>query len=220
MRSDAPALLVVADRDHAGDDERWLGLIEEVGRAAIGRPVAIQVRARSASGDALRELAARARRAVPLGVPLLLNGDAALAVRLGYDGVHWPEAAIQAAAGGEPLRWRSAAVHSPAAARAAEAAGADWLVFGPVFAPRSKAGTGQGLDALRAVTDVTALPVLAIGGVTPERVPDCLRAGASGVAVVSGVLDTPSPARAIDDYLAALDRESASEGRRGAGRVG
>jgi thiamine monophosphate synthase len=49
------------------------------------------------------------------------------------------------------------------------------------------------------------LPVYALGGVTPGRVEDCLRAGAVGVAVISGVLGAPSPAAAIADYLRALE---------------
>lgn len=141
---------------------------------------------------------------MPAGTTLILNGPAALAAALGYDGVHWPESMLADAVAAPGLRWRSAAVHSIAAVRAAERVGADLLAFGAVFPPGSKAGPSLGLPALREATAATRLPVLAIGGVTPDRVPACLDAGAYGVAVVSGVLGAPSPAVAVAAYLAVL----------------
>ncbi|MDA0301683.1 MAG: thiamine phosphate synthase, partial [Chloroflexi bacterium] len=150
-------------------------------------------------------LAARARDAVPRTVPLLLNGSAALAERLGYTGVHWPEADIPYPPKPHPLAFRSAAVHSVDAARHAEDAGADLVLFGAVFAPGSKPGEGVGLDALGEVARSTSLPVFAIGGIGPAQVADCLQAGAAGVAVVSGILGAPDVRAAIDEYVRALD---------------
>lgn len=202
-------LLVVADRDYVGEDERWLALITEIVQAAAGRPVAIQVRAKSVPRAQFGVLAARVRDTVPRDVPLLLNiggsGGAALAERLGYSGVHWPEADIPLARPPHALAFRSAAVHSIEAVRCAERAGADVVVFGAVFAPGSKTGEGVGLEALSAVSHATALPVFAIGGIHPEQVADCLRAGAHGVAVVSGILGAPDVRAAIDQYLRAIN---------------
>ena len=62
----------------------------------------------------------------------------------------------------------------------ARAAGADFAVFGPVFA--SPKGQGLGLEALAAACRATTLPVLALGGVGFENEADCLRAGAAGIA--------------------------------------
>jgi len=200
-------LYVIVDRHYAGDDAPWLRWLGEIAAAARDAPVLMQARAKGLPAPAFEALATRARLAVQDGPPLLLNGDAETACRLGYDGVHWAEAAIPGSPppGAEALRWRTAAVHSPAAAHAAEAAGATALVFAPVFAPGSKTATAAGLDALGAAVAATTLPVYALGGVTPGRVEDCLRAGAAGVAVVSGVLGAPSPAAAIADYLRALE---------------
>lgn len=217
-----PLLLVVADRDYVADDTRWLKIVREVGTAALGQPVAIQVRAKRAAPDERRLLATRAREAVPRGVPLFLNGDAALAAELGYDGVHWPEAEVEAWAPADAPRsgprWQSAAVHSIAAIRAAERAGADLVVFGSVFEPGSKQGDGVGIEALAAAVHVTALPVLAIGGITPGRVEACLAAGAQGVAVVSGVLGAPSSVRAMQAYLDARMAHAMSAAPADAGR--
>ncbi|MGE3856124.1 MAG: thiamine phosphate synthase [Dehalococcoidia bacterium] len=203
-------LLVVADLDYVGDEARWLALIGEVAAAAAGRPVAIQVRAKHAEGPEASALAARARAAVPDNVPALLNGSIAVAERLGYAGVHWPEADVPRARPPHPIAFRSAAAHSVEAVRRAEAAGADVVVFGAVWTPGSHPGDGAGAEALRAAVAATALPVFAIGGVTPERAGECLRAGAAGVAVVSGILGASDVRAAIDEYLAAI--EAATEG--------
>lgn len=197
-------LVVVADRDYVGDDDRWLALIAEIAAAAVDRPVAIQVRAKGLPRAQAGVLAARARDAVPGDVLLLLNGDAALAERLGYAGVHWPEADIPARRPPQALAWRSAAAHSVEAARLAEHAGADFTVFGAVYAPGSKPGEGVGVEALSAVACATSLPVFAIGGIQPEQVTECLRAGAAGIAVVSGILGAPDVRAAVDRYCEAL----------------
>src|SRR5690606_1179571 len=130
----------VADYDYVGDDARFFEALRSIVYAARDEPVAIQLRAKSALPGELRALAARARQAVPHGVPRLLNGSGALAWELGYDGVHWPEADIPgdaaSANGAPPLR--SASVHNLEALARAEAAGADFVVFGSVFEPNSK----------------------------------------------------------------------------------
>ena len=207
-------LLVVADRDYAGDDERWLALIAEVASIAATEagPIAIQVRAKGTASHEAGALAARARDVVPRGVPLLLNGDAALAGRLGYSGVHWPENDIPSTRPPHALTYWSAAVHSVDAARRAERAGADIAVFGAVYAPGSHPGEGSGTEALREVVRAVSLPVFAIGGIHPEQVAACFDAGASGVAVVSGILGAPDVRAAIDRYLSAIDE--ATEGAR------
>lgn len=78
--------------------------------------------------------------------------------------------------------------HSLAEAQAAQVAGADFVVFGPVFDTESKRAFGapQGLDKLREVTNALGdFPVLAIGGITRENFASCIAAGASGIAGIS-----------------------------------
>jgi len=74
--------------------------------------------------------------------------------------------------------------HSLGEARHAESGGADYLVLGPVFETPSKLRYGPplGLEKLRNVTSRISIPVLALGGITVERVRPCLEAGASGIA--------------------------------------
>lgn len=197
-------LMVVVDLEYAGSDARCLELLRVVARAAVGRPVFLQLRAHGLEPDAFRELAARARAEVPTGVPLLLNGPADLATELGFDGVHAPEGLIleQRPAG---VRWLSAAVHTIEGVRRAERAGADLVAFGSVYEPGSHPGMPAGLDALRLVTMATSLPVFAIGGITADRIEGCVAAGAAGVAVISGILGAPDIERAVIEYCDALE---------------
>nr|WP_243664820.1 thiamine phosphate synthase [Rhodothermus marinus] len=93
--------------------------------------------------------------------------------------------------------------HDLDAARRAADEGADYLLFSPVFPTASKSGVpAVGLEALAAVCRAVPIPVLALGGITPERVSACLQQGAHGVAVVSAILDASDPEGAVRQFLA------------------
>ena len=178
---------------------------EAVREAAIREET---VREETVREETIREETVRAEtalqrlRALAPGVKVLLNGPEPIAAALGYDGVHWREAAIPAVR--PPRPWlRTASVHDVAALRRAEAAGAALVLFAPVWPPTWKPSRPAGLDGLRAVTAVARVPVLALGGVTPERVVECTGAGAAGVAVASGVVH-PEAAEAVARFLRAL----------------
>ena len=99
-------------------------------------------------------------------------------------------------------------VHSLEAAHRAEAEGAGYLIAGPIYETPSHPGrTPAGLRLIEDVTAAVAIPVLAIGGITAERVAPVLRAGPDviGVAVISAVLAAPSPSDAARRLRAALD---------------
>jgi thiamine-phosphate pyrophosphorylase len=204
MAMNAPRLLVILDYDFVADEEHWLGALGEVGRAMDGRPGAIQIRARSVEGGGLRPLAERAREAVPADTPLSLNGPADLAGELDYTGVHWRQDAIPDGPTCHDLE-TSAAVHDEESLRRAEQAAAGFVVFGSVFNPGSKMGRGVGLEALANLTAKSTVPTLAVGGIGLDRVGECIAAGAHGVAVISGVLANPCPAKAAVAYLDRLE---------------
>jgi thiamine-phosphate pyrophosphorylase len=83
---------------------------------------------------------------------------------------------------------------------------ADYFFFSPVYPTSSKPDhQGTGVAALESFCTVAhPRPVLALGGITPERIPDCRRAGAYGAAVLSGIMDAAAPQAAARAYLRAL----------------
>jgi len=222
-----PILYLVADHAFAGTDQGWLRSIERVAAAvdtSAGPETTIlfQLRVKDAGAGARTGLVARGLDAArPAGVPVLLNGDEDEARELGFAGVHWPEAAIPNPDGAPstptPRRdgdrpeptvdgfLRIAAVHSVPAARTATEAGADAVVFGPVFAPGSKPGDGVGLAALSRIVRRTTVPVIAIGGIRAANVRECSSSGAAGAAVVSAVFaDGIDPRETIDRLCAEM----------------
>jgi thiamine-phosphate pyrophosphorylase len=92
-------------------------------------------------------------------------------------------------------------------ARAAAEAGADFLVFGPVFETPSKLVYGHpvGLEALREVTASVPLPVFAIGALNADRVQSVRKHGAHGIAVISAILAADDPRAATAALRAAAE---------------
>ncbi len=135
---------------------------------------------------------------------LSVNTHLEVARRLGL-GLHVgrrgpPVAEARRQLGPEALLGYSA--HDLDAACRASGEGADYLLFSPVFSTASKPGVPPaGLGALASVCRAVAIPVLALGGVTPDRVAACLEQGAHGVAVVSAILEAPDPAAAVRQFL-------------------
>ncbi|MFG6115693.1 thiamine phosphate synthase [Halobacillus sp. MO56] len=96
-------------------------------------------------------------------------------------------------------------VHSLQAARQAEEEGADYVMFGHVYATNSKKGMEpRGIEELEAITSSIDIPVIAIGGITPARLQEILEAGAAGVAVMSGIFEDAQPLKAVKRYVKEL----------------
>jgi thiamine-phosphate pyrophosphorylase len=183
-------------------------LPEAVRRALEGGVRAVQLREKDLP---VRELLALARELRALtrefNAQLFINDRVDVAIAAGADGVHlgqqsMPASAARKAAGSRLLIGVS--THSPAEARAAQAEGADFITFGPVYDTPSKAHYGQplGLVAVRDVKKDVALPVLAIGGIRSGNLLPVLSAGADGVAVISAILS----AEDITKAAAALNK--------------
>jgi len=155
-------------------------------RAAERGATMIQVRAKEVSGRALAELV---RSIVSVAVcPVLVNTRTDVALACGAAGVHLPSNSIAAAEIRQiasPGFLIGVSCHSVEELRAAEAEGADFAVFGPVFASMTKPVNPVGLEALRAAMGAVRLPVYALGGVTHENESLCIEAGAAGIAGIS-----------------------------------
>lgn len=91
--------------------------------------------------------------------------------------------------------------HSTEEALKAEAGGADYILLGPVFDTPSKRQYGPplGLNKLSEVADQVRIPLLALGGITVDRVRLCLDAGATGIAGIRLFQEAPSPADRVRD---------------------
>lgn len=101
-------------------------------------------------------------------------------------------------------------IHNAEEAIQREQEGADYLMFGHIFATKSKLGAPpRGLEQLRNVAAQVAIPIIAIGGITPERVKPVLEAGASGIAVMSGIWEAADPLEAVKAYTYELQRMEA-----------
>jgi len=166
-------------------------LLALVGAGVAARVSLIQLREKLLRPRLLYELTAQAV-ALTKGSPtrLLVNDRADIALAAGADGVHLTTRSLDAAV----VRRISnsnfligVSAHSLAEARAAGAAGADFAVFGPVFDTPSKQayGTPLGLEGLREAARVLApFPLLALGGITRDNLPQALSAGARGIAAI------------------------------------
>ncbi len=133
------------------------------------------------------------------GALLSVNPYPALAEWCEADALHLPESAPPYTPPAPMMLGRS--VHSVEAARRAEAEGCQYLLVGTIYPSRSHPGKPpEGLELLRAARQAVSIPLIAVGGITPERVSECLQAGAQGVAVISGIVDAPDPAEAARGY--------------------
>ena len=199
-----PLLMVISDFEHFQEQRTWQLRTLKVANAVAGSNAILQVRLKQVAPDQRRELAAGLRDSVKSGVPLFLNGDPALAVELGFDGFHLPETAAFAL-GPDPCTLPfTAAAHSATAVRHAESIGAQAAIVSPVYPSRWKPTCPLGVQEFRRIVRQASLPIIALGGMTPRRAPECLRAGAKGIASLSGIMAHAEPAKVVGMYLTIL----------------
>ena len=166
----------------------------------------VQVREKDLSHAELLALCGRLRELTRRAAArLFINSDVDVAREVGADGIHLPHNLVILPEDAPGLSI-GVSVHRLAEAIEAERDGAEFVVFGPVYDTPSKRAFGppQGLGPLATVARSVRIPVLAIGGITPERVPEVRSAGAGGVAVISAILSADSPADATKRFLEEL----------------
>lgn len=171
----------------------------------------LQLRMKDAPAALMLAVLDEVRLHRPPGTLLIVNDRLDVALAGGADGVHLgqDDLPLRAARRCCPQGFLiGVSTHNEAQAAAALAEGADYLGFGPIFATASKRNPDPvvGVERLRAVCASTRVPVVAIGGVTLERVPELVAAGAHAVAIIAAVnqaADVRGAALAVQRQFAA-----------------
>jgi len=184
-------LYLITDRNLFKDRSSLSSALEE---ALQGGVRALQLREKDLCIRDMLEMAYELREITKKhGAKLFINDRVDVAKAVDADGVHLggsgiPPRAARKAAGGSMLIGVSS--HSMEQAKNAEREGADFITIGPVYETPSKMryGAPLGLDIIEKVKDGVTVPVIAVGGIKKERVGEVLKAGAHGIALISGIL--------------------------------
>lgn len=197
-------LYAVTDRAWAADEAALFRQIEAAVRGGAG---IVQLREKHLDPAAFLEEAKRftalCRR---LGAVSIINDNAEIALAAGADGVHVGQSDLEAGRARAllgPEKIIGVSAHTPEEAQRAQAAGADYLGAGAAFATGTKADAKPiSRETLRAVTAAVDIPVVAIGGISRENLPELKGLGLSGAAVVSAIFGQEDPERAARELLA------------------
>jgi thiamine-phosphate pyrophosphorylase len=187
-----PIVCYVTDRKALGSSDAVRGVADKIRLTAAAGADWVQVREKDLSA---MELLALVKQAVAAGnANVVVNERLDVALAAGAAGLHLGR---ESATVSEAVRWCRAgnapsefligvSCHSLQEAREAEAAGASYVFFGPVFDTPSKHAFGapQGIARLAEVCRQMRIPVIAIGGLDEKNATECVRAGASGIAAI------------------------------------
>ncbi len=147
--------------------------------------------------------------AADVAVPVIVNDAVELAVAAGAAGAHIGQSDLSPEAARTllgPTRWLGISTHDQTQVRAATAAGADYLGFGPMFPTTTKAySRGQPTGALTSAMAATDQPIYAIGGIDSNSVTGVIRAGCRRIAVCSAILQADDPRRAATELRRLLE---------------
>ena len=192
---DSTLLKLVAITDDLRDGRD--GLVTRAQAAARGGTTMVQLRLKDADARTLVEVARALISALP--VPVIVNDRVDVALAACAAGVHvgaddLPVAAVRRLAPPEFIVGASVGCD----AEVAGSRGADYVGIGPVYATTSKLDAGQAIGVMEfaRLAQACAVPAVAIGGITPDRVAPLMAAGASGVAVIRAVFSAADPERA------------------------
>ena len=188
-------LMLITDRRRSSRP-----LTDTVRMALAGGVDAVQLRERDLSARALYDLALKLRAITrKAGAALIVNQRLDVALAAGADGVHlgWRSlrpADVRKLAGEKLLIGISC--HDEPQLRSAEEIRASYAVLGPVFHTPSKEGLVQeiGLGPLKNMVSAAKIPVLAVGGITPENAAQVMATGVAGLAAISALIDPEDPA--------------------------
>jgi thiamine-phosphate diphosphorylase len=188
----------------------FLGVVT---RAAAGGCDAVHLRMRDLAGGDLLRIAHSIRRelASHAGTQLIINDRIDVALLASADGVQLGERGFNVAdarqlVGDRMLLGRS--IHTVEGAQRAEEQGASYVIAGHVYETPSKENEeGRGLEWLAEIVDAIGIPVIAIGGITVDRLPEVLEVGARGVALGRELLLSDDPFTTTQRAIRTMDQE-------------
>ena len=199
---------------YAVTDRAWVGrqtLLEQIESALKGGATLVQLREKDLPRlDYIREAAQATALCHRYGVPLIVNDSLEVALKSGADGVHvgiedQPVAEIRRQAGKGFLI--GATAKTVEQARAAQAAGADYLGVGAVFpSPTKKNAIRITTGQLREICASVPIPCVAIGGISRENLPALAGGGMDGFALVSAIFSQPDIEAACRELRALAER--------------
>ena len=202
-------LYAIADTQYL-DDAR---LLPAVGKAVAGGARIVQYRDKKhGAADRVRQAAELASLCRKHGALFIVNDDAELAMQAQADGVHLGRedvSLVQARTQLGPQAIIGVSCYNELArAETAQAQGADYIAFGRFFPSRTKPQAVQAsLDLLREAKKKLRIPVVAIGGITPENGASLIAAGADALAVIEGVFGQPDIRAAAQRYASLFDKK-------------
>jgi len=184
---------------------------DSVERAVLGGCTVVQLREKQAPSREFYEAALRVRQVTArLGVPLIINDRADIALAVGADGVHigqgdLPYGAARKIVGADMLVGVSVST-LPEALAAAEQ-GADYLGVGAMLPTGTKTDAMlTGLDELARIREAVSLPLVVIGGINGDTLPRFAGTGIDGIAVVSAIVSAPDETAAAHELRALFER--------------
>ncbi len=185
-------------------------LLDVLKTSAEGGAKLFQYRNKTGSMKAAYAEAVSLRKmAHELGVLFIVNDRCDLTMAVDADGVHLGQGDLPLDLARKvmgPDKLIGISTHTTEQVLAATAGGPDYLGFGPIFTPASKADHDPvvGIQGLKAIRSLTSLPLFAIGGITLDHVEEVIGAGANGVAVISAVLKASDISQTVNDFVSRL----------------
>ncbi len=188
-------------------------LLTKVKAALTGGAKTVQYRAKDIRPDDRRQMAEELKILCRThGAKLIINDLPELAREVDADGVHLGQDDMSTVQARQILghnKLIGISTHNVDEALKAEAHGADYIAIGTIFPTGSKdATTLVGIKTLSKVRKAVRIPVVAIGGITPDGAFEALEAGADAIAVISGIMADSDPARAAKEYSLLFNRNS------------
>jgi thiamine-phosphate pyrophosphorylase len=203
QRGTLPALYAILDPEQIGSSSP-----DSVLRQLLqGGAKMIQLRAKAMSSRDFIQLAQKARDlTIPFDCKLIVNDRIDIALGSAADGVHLGQEDLPLEVGRKLLgdRLIGISTHSLEQAKEAEANGADYIGFGPIFgtATKNTGYTARGLEMLARIRAAVDLPIVAIGGITEANIQDVWRVGADSAASISDILKADDVAAKVSAILA------------------